>query len=206
MPLIIDPNIIYLILLVGLWLGVTAAYTPGTGVLEAASIGVTLFSIWQLSLLPVNWWALIVLILGVVGFLVMPFINRRLLLLAMVGLVLQALGSFFLLDKTPVSPLVIGVTILVALVYHQFALRPALERARALPVNDENEGLLGARGRVLTPLTPLGTVHVRGESWSARSERPADKGDDVIVVERDGLILTVEPVKYKRDESQPEEA
>lgn len=194
-----DPNILYLILLVGLWTGITATYVPGTGVIEIVSIGLTLFAAWMLATLGVNWWALGLLILGTVGFLVMPFVHRRYLLLAGVGLVLQVIGSLFLLPASPISPIVIAATTLLALIFHQFALRPALVRSRALPVNDEDSSLVGARGRVIAPLNPVGAVQLRGETWSARSDRPIEKDEEVIVLERDGLILHVESVKRKNE-------
>jgi membrane-bound serine protease (ClpP class) len=201
MSFLADPNILYLILLTGLWLGITATYMPGTGLLEVVSVGLTLLGIWLLSSLAVNWWALGILIIGVVGFLVMPFIHRRYLLLAVGGLILQIIGSLFLLPQTPVSPIVIAATIALALIYHYFALRPALERSRALPVTDDDDSLAGARGRAITPLTPTGSVRVRGESWSARSDQPLEAGDEIIVLERDGLLLHVEGLKHKREDS-----
>jgi membrane-bound serine protease (ClpP class) len=204
MSFLTDPNILYLILLTGLWLGITATYMPGTGLLEILSVGLTLAGIWLLSSLAVNWWALMILIIGVVGFLVMPFIHRRYLLLAVVGLVLQVIGSLFLLPNTPVSPLVIAATIALALIYHYFALRPALERSRALPVTDDDDSLAGARGRAVTMLNPMGSVRVHGESWSARSDQPLDAGDEIIVLEREGLSLHVEGVKHKREETLQE--
>jgi membrane-bound serine protease (ClpP class) len=201
-----DPNILYLILLVGLWTGVTATYVPGTGVIEIISIGLTLFASWMLATLGVNWWALGLLILGTVGFLVMPFVHRRYLLLAGIGLILQVVGSLFLLPTTPISPVVIAATTVIALLFHQFALRPALLRTRALPVNDEDSALVGARGRVITPLTPVGAVQLRGETWTARSDRPVEKDEEVVVIERDGLMLHVESVKRKNESSLlPEE-
>ncbi len=196
-----DPNILYLILLVGLWTGVTATYVPGTGVIEVVSIGLTLFAAWMLAVLGVNWWALALLILGTVGFLVMPFVHRRYLLLAGVGLFLQVIGSLFLLPATPVSPIVIAATTVLALVFHQFALRPALERTRALPLNDEDSAVVGARGRVIAPLTPIGSVQLRGETWTARSDRPVEKDEEIVVIERDGLMLHVESVKRKNESS-----
>lgn len=201
MSLLADPNILYLILLTGLWLGITATYMPGTGLLEVVSVGLTLVGIWLLSSMAVNWWALGILIIGVVGFLVMPFIHRRYLLLAVGGLILQVIGSLFLLPQTPVSPVVIAATIALALIYHYFALRPALERGRALPVTDDDDSLAGARGRAITSLTPTGSVRVRGESWSARSDLPLEAGDEIIVLERDGLLLHVEGLKHKREDS-----
>jgi membrane-bound serine protease (ClpP class) len=197
--MITDPNILYLILLVGLWTGVTATYVPGTGVIEVVSIGLTLFAVWLLSSVGVSWWALGILLLGTIGFLVMPFVHRRYLLLAAVGLALQVIGSIFLLPGKPVSPIVIGATTVLAVLFHYFALRPALNRTRALPITDEDNSLIGTRGRVISRLAPVGSVQLRGETWTARSDHTVEKDEEVIVLERDGLMLLVEAVKRKNE-------
>jgi membrane protein implicated in regulation of membrane protease activity len=54
------------------------------------------------------------------------------------------------------------------------------------------ETLIGAHGVVASACRPDGLVRVQGELWSARSELGADPGDDVRVVARDGLVLSVE--------------
>ncbi|MBE0691233.1 MAG: hypothetical protein IH587_14030 [Anaerolineae bacterium] len=191
---------IYLVLFIGLWIAVTAAYVPGTGVIELVSIGVVLFGIYLLTTVTVNWWALILLIVGVAGFLAMPFIGERLTMIAGLGLALQVIGSLFLFPQASVSPLLVATSIGIVFLYHQLALRPALERNRTRSIIDEDEGLIGGRGRVIKALTPVGAVHVRGESWSAQSDRPLEVGEEVVVVERDGLTLFVEAVKHKNEE------
>jgi membrane-bound serine protease (ClpP class) len=206
MNLLSDPNLVYLVLLFGLWLGVTAAYMPGTGLLELISIGATALGVVSAAQLGVNWVALVLLILGVTGFLVMPFIHQRYILLAVVGLVLQVVGSLFLLTNSPISPVLIAVTIAIALIYHYFALMPALKRSRATPVTDDDEGLIGAVGMTTTRIAPTGSVRVNGETWSARSDRELDAGDEVVVLERRGLLLYVEGMKHKRENQVIEEA
>jgi membrane-bound ClpP family serine protease len=41
-------------------------------------------------------------------------------------------------------------------------------------------------------------VQVRSEQWTARSDRPLQPGEEIVVLERDGLQLYVEGVKHKR--------
>jgi membrane protein implicated in regulation of membrane protease activity len=41
-------------------------------------------------------------------------------------------------------------------------------------------------------------VNVRGELWTANSDQPLHSGEEVVVVERDGLSIFVEGVKQKR--------
>jgi membrane-bound serine protease (ClpP class) len=50
-------------------------------------------------------------------------------------------------------------------------------------------------GVVRSPLEPLGSVHIAGEEWTARSvdDRPIARGTAVKVVGVDGLTVLVEP-------------
>lgn len=56
---------------------------------------------------------------------------------------------------------------------------------------------IGSVGRVQTPLSPQGTVRIKGETWPAilvEGER-AEVGDEVTVMDMDGLRLSVRPVR-----------
>ena len=62
--------------------------------------------------------------------------------------------------------------------------------------------LSGARGVIRRPVDPLGSVHIAGEEWTAKSanDRPIERGTPVRVVAVDGLTVLVEP------DSQPSQA
>lgn len=203
MPLpefLVDPNIVYIIVWLALWVGVTAFYLPGTGILEGLAVVGIAGAILLLTTLPTNWVALLILIVGMVSFLVMPFINVRLAPIAVIGLVLQAIGGLMLFTDTLVSPLVIGATVAVSLAYHYFVLLPILAKLKAQAVKpvDREDQMIGMRGRVVKPLRPVGTVQANGELWSATSTEDLEAGTPVIIVDRDGLQLIVEPLKDKR--------
>jgi membrane-bound ClpP family serine protease len=198
----IDPNLVYLILLVGLWMSVTAVYMPGTGVVELlAGIGV-IASLVVLANMPTNWWAVILIVVGVLSFLIIPFIDRRFALLAVGGLVLQVVGSLTLFSVGSVSVPLIAVTIIASLLYHRYALMPALEHHRSKPAMLEDEPIVGLNGYVQSALNPVGTVYVRGETWTARSDKPLEKGTEIAVVDQEGLTLYVEALKRKRRQEE----
>ena len=203
---ILDPNIVYLLLLFSLWSVVTAAYLPGTGLIEVLSGAFTLGAVYLLAQLPTNWGSVLLIVVGVLGFLIMPFINQRWAMLAYAGLILQAIGSFLLFAGMSVAPVIIVVVIALSVVYHQFALTPILRKHRDRN-SSENDSLIGSVGRVVQPLTPVGSVDVRGETWTARSQQqPAlNTDDEIIVLARDGLMLTVEGVKHKREDREDTE-
>ena len=55
--------------------------------------------------------------------------------------------------------------------------------------------MVGSRGRVAEPLTPRGTVKIKGELWDAEATGcHIDQGRDIVVVGREGLKLMVREV------------
>ncbi len=60
--------------------------------------------------------------------------------------------------------------------------------------------MIGSKGKVYEPLTPKGTIKIKGELWDAEAtECHIDRGQDVIVVSRQGLKLTVSKVSPDKD-------
>ena len=166
-----------------------------------AIIGV-LAALFTLANMPTNWWSVILIVVGVLGFLVIPFLDSRFALLALAGLALQAAGSLTLFNGVQVSLPLIVVTIGASLIYHRFALMRVLDYHRTTPAMLEDEPLVGLHGYVQRALDPVGTVYVRGEAWTARSEQKLDAGTEIAVVDQEGLTLYVEPVKQKRHQEE----
>lgn len=202
----IDPTLIYLALLAGLWLAVAAIYLPGTGIVEALAAVVTILAVIALASMPTNWIAVIAVIVGVMGFLILPLLNQRFMLVAIAGLGLQTVGGLTLFDGVSVSWIVVLVTVAASIVYYRYVLTRSLAFQKANPAMIDDQPLVGAYGYVQKALNPVGTVYVRGESWTARAEEPIPTGTLVVVVEREELTLFVEPVKEKHREPAIEEA
>jgi len=107
--LLINPNITYLLLVVGFVLAGMAIINPGTGLLEIGAIFILLLAAWEVYILGVNVWALVVMLLGIV-----PFVlavrrdgNRYLLAISFLALLV---GSWFLFPaeswwQTALNPL-----------------------------------------------------------------------------------------------------
>jgi len=191
------PNLLYLVLVAGIWLAALAVVSPGTGVLEllaltalgAAGVG-TLFA-------PLNAWALLLLLAGVVFFLLsLRFIKPG------IGLVLAALafsaGSMLLFQPAQgivaVHPILALVVSLLTVGYFWLAVRKVLLAQLERPTIDPSR-VVGEIAEVRTPLTPQGSVYALGELWTAESDTPVQPGERVRVIARDGLILRVEPLE-----------
>lgn len=197
----VDPNIIYLVLVLGLWASVTAVYVTGTGIMEILAVGGLLLSVAALTQMSTNWLALLLLVVGVSVFIIVPFIRRELAQYALLGLILQTVGGLLLFSSGPgVSPFVIALTVVVSYGYYQYVLLPVLRNALDKPVEDKDTLIIGKTGRVVKALNPIGTVNVESELWTAEAlDGHIASGERVVVVQRNGLQLMVESTKRKRE-------
>lgn len=198
-PALISHNIVYLLLMAGLWLSATGTYIPGTGVVEVAGAGLILLTLYLLTLLSTSWIALIFLVIGALVFFIVPLLKPEWIRIAEGGLLIQAVASFALFTDATVSPVLVVGGVLLAWVYHHTILRAILKQHRQLSSTQKDEFLVGTRGRVVAPIEDKGTVQVKGELWTARSISRLASGTEVIVTEQNGLELKVE--KAKRDET-----
>jgi membrane-bound serine protease (ClpP class) len=197
--LLANPSLLYVMLFLGLWIAITGAHAPGTGIIEITALVLIGMSLYVLTLLPTNWWAFLLMVSGAACFLMLPYVSARYAHLAEVGLAMQAVGGLALFADQGVSLPVVIVTMLLAWLYNRFVLMPALRSQRQkTDYHDYNE-IVGAAGRVVKALDPAGTVMVKGEIWSARSLDTLAEGTEIIVRERQGLQLIVE--KAKRDDT-----
>jgi len=54
------------------------------------------------------------------------------------------------------------------------------------------EGMIGLQGRVVQPLTPVGTIYLKGENWKAEADSDYIEVDEnVEIVGIEGLLLRV---------------
>lgn len=194
-PFFADPTLLYVMLLIGLWVAITAAHIPGTGIIELAAFGLIGLSLYALTQLPTNWLALMLMVTGTGCFLVLPYLSPRYAHLAELGLLLQAVGGFTLFSDRTMSLPVLGVTVLLSWFYSRFVLMPILKTQWQKTDYHEYTQVIGSIGRVIKPLDPTGTVLVNGEIWSARSTQDLSAETEVIVQARRGLELTVEKAK-----------
>ncbi len=192
---LLDPNLIYLALVAGLWIGVTAVYIPGTGIPEITSLVLLVGSLVILGSLATAWWAVAALFLGVSMFLLLPFFGEKYGRFAEVGLIGQVIGGWFLFQDQSISPVVIAVTVILSLLYNRFVIIPTMRNQRHYNEYDESNAVIGIRGRVVKDLDPVGTIYVNKELWRARSSEDLSRDTSVMVVGQDGLELIVEKSK-----------
>lgn len=191
------PEVAYILLLVGVYGILFELMNPGAifpGVVGGVAL---LLGLYALNLLPVNYAGVGLILLGMALMLAEAF-APSFGILGLGGAVAFALGSLMMFGtdvpgfELPLA-LVIGATVVIALLVG-VGLAAAIRSRRGRPTTG-GEALVGATGRVEQWEGDEGAVHLKGETWRAHAVRPLVAGEQVRVVERDGLILTVEPIE-----------
>jgi len=192
---IADPNIGFILLVVGA-LGVYVEFSSPGLIFPGIAGGIlVLLGLSSLSVLPINWVGAALLILGVSLFVLeAKFASHG--ILGIGGTVAMVLGATLLINGPPEMRIhlstALSVTIPFALI--TMFLVSLVIRAR------QNKAVMGLNTLVnqiaeaRTPLAPSGTVFVQGEYWNAESEVPVEKGGQVRVVSVEGLKLHVSPI------------
>jgi membrane-bound serine protease (ClpP class) len=196
MEILINPNIAYLLIVVGIVLVIMALFAPGTGIIELAAFFILLLAFWEISQLPINLWALGLLVLGVIPFILAVRKSQKMIYLV-IALVAFIIGSIFLFKgdywwQPGVNPILAIVTSVLAGGFIWIATTKVLESEKMRPKHDLAR-LIGDIGEAKTDIFDEGSVQLESELWSARSSTPIPMGSQVRVVKRDGFILEVEP-------------
>lgn len=197
MEFFLNPNIVYLLLVVGIFLGVLALFSPGTGLLEAGALIVLAAAVWGVynNASHISLWALIILAIGVFPFLLAMRRWRDVIFLG-IAIVAFEVGSVYLFVpevwwKPVVNPFLAAFTIVTTGLFLWIAGHKAIEAELMRPRHDLRL-LVGQVGEAKTAIHAEGSVQVAGEQWSAWSDAPIAAGETVRVIRREGLILKVE--------------
>jgi membrane-bound serine protease (ClpP class) len=195
LSLITNPNVAYLLMLIGIYGLLLEGYNPGTvlpGTVGAISLLLALFAFQVLS---VNYAGLALIALGVVLIVAETFVPSFG-TLGLGGIISFVIGSVLLLDSgVPGFSIawqligtmgLIGALLLLAIV--SFAVR-----ARRRPVVSGAEGLLREHAEAVESFERQGFVRVHGEVWAAVTQRPVREGQRLRIRKVDGLRLEVEP-------------
>jgi membrane-bound serine protease (ClpP class) len=191
---LLNPNVVYIVLMAGALLALLAVATPGTGLLELGALFLLAGAGYGLYTLSCNWWALLLMALSTIPFAYSLQKSKREPFLVLAILMLIA-GSIFIFPRTNVHPgvnlfLALGVSVLVG-GFLWIAARKTVEAAKLKPVHNLGE-LVGQVGETKTRVHAEGSVQVAGELWSARSDSPIPAGELIRVIKREGFILVVE--------------
>lgn len=195
LSVITNPNVAYILLLVGIYGILFEFLSPGTifsGVIGAIALLVALFA---LNLLPVNYAGIGLLVLGI-GLLIAEVFSPSFGILGIGGAVALAVGSIFLFDaEIPGFTLSLSVVLIATAASALFVLigMAAAVRWHRRQVITGDRVILDSPGRVLEWSGDRGAVLVHGERWQAHGPTQLAPGQRVRVTARSGLDLDVVP-------------
>jgi membrane-bound serine protease (ClpP class) len=189
-------NTAYLLLLIGLFGLIFELYNPGIGLAAILGVIALLLGVYGLSVLPTNWFGVLLIAAAVIFFIVdLQIAGFGAWTIGGIGaLIAGGVILFSGAEEVRVDGWVIGVAVLVTLVFFFSVMTAALRVRLRRPITGE-EGIVGTIGEATTDIAPEGTVLSKGMLWRARTmEMGIAAGAKVEVKATEGLVLLVEPL------------
>lgn len=192
-----DPNIAYILMMIGL-AGLYFELSHPGAVLPGVVGGIAIIlAFFAFQTIPVNYAGFLLIILALVFF-IMEMKIASYGLLSVAGITSLLLGSLMLFEGNgtdmglswkvlvPTLMVVSGFFVVISgLVFRSHLLKPRTGAS----------GLVGEIGVVKESIVTQGKVLVHGELWKAISKDPIEKGAKVRVVKVINLVLEVEPIE-----------
>ncbi|GAB6260461.1 NfeD family protein [Photobacterium sp. R1] len=194
LAVITNPNVAYILMLIGIYGLLLEFYNPGVGLPGVLGGICLLLAMYSLQLLPVSYAGLGLIILGIVLMVAEAF-SPSFGILGFGGIASFVIGSVMLMDTQEPGyqialPLIIGLTVTSAL--FTFVILALLLKTRRKPVTTGAEMLANDEGKVVSGFPGEGRVLVEGEIWQARCDTALRIGQSIVVKRVDGLCLHVE--------------
>ncbi len=190
-----DPNLALIMLMLGGALLYFEFTVPG--LIAPGVIGTILILLGglALSILPISWGAVALLVVAVALFIAESQIASHG-VLGLGGAVAMTLGALMLVDGPPELRIRLSTALAVSLPFAAIAvfLMSLAVKSRREPPATGISAMIHQTGVAYTDLTPEGKVFLRGEYWDAVASAPVDKGAAVRVKAIHGLKLEVDPV------------
>jgi membrane-bound serine protease (ClpP class) len=191
-----SPSVVFLLLIVGLSLMVFEFFTIGIGLAGMVGAAAVAGALFGCSHLPVNMWALGLLLLSTFGFAVDVQAGHQGFWTGVgaVGLLAGALKLFGGSTALDVPLWLVGLIFVGQIVFMLGGMTVAVRNRFSIPTVGR-DSMIGELGEARTDLDPDGVVTVRGAPWRARTgrNRPVTAGGPIRVVAVDRLVLEVEP-------------
>ncbi|GAB4572569.1 MAG: hypothetical protein Kow0077_12310 [Anaerolineae bacterium] len=207
---LLEPNLLYGVLVVAAWIAVLALLIPGTGVIEFFAAAGLLLGLGGMFYIGSGWPGLLVTLVAFALYALAMFRQftaaqdekghageMNLLLVAGVASLLQVIGGLLITANVPgLAWWFVIVLALLSLAVYRWMLLPAASALRPPPQTGE-EALVGLVTEVRAAPTKdrPATIFVDGELWQVISEDDLQAGDQVQVVARQGMRLVVKRVE-----------
>ncbi len=197
LSVITNPNVAYILMLIGIYGLILEFYNPGAIVPGTIGAIALILALYAFQMLPINYAGMGLIFLGI-ALMVGEAFEPSFGMLGIGGIIAFVFGSIILMDTDApgfginiaviISFTVISVLILI------FIISLAL-KARQRPVVSGMEELFGKEAIVLNDFDHEGLVSIHGENWRALSETALQKDQQVKVIDVNGITLKVAPIE-----------
>ena len=202
LSVITNPNIAYILMLLGIYGLILEFYNPGAIVPGTVGAICLLLAMYSFQLLPINYAGMALILLGI-ALMVGEAFEPSFGVLGIGGVVAFVIGSIILMD-TDVPGFGIDISVIATFAVTSVLLLVFVVglviKARRRPVVSGMEELLGGEALVIEDFEQEGRVNIHSENWSALCDTPLQKGQSVKVIGIDGLTLQVEPLSTSKQE------
>ncbi|WP_052879065.1 NfeD family protein [Vibrio coralliirubri] len=194
LSVITNPNVAYILMLIGIYGLLLEFYNPGGGLPGVLGGICLLLAMYSLQMLPVSYAGLALILLGI-ALMVAEAFSPSFGIFGLGGVAAFTLGSIMLMDtEVPgyqiALPLIIGISLFsVAFIVVTISM---LVRVRNKPVTTGMEAVVGETGKVVSGFPGAGRVLVEGEIWQAQCASELQAGQLIRVTKLTGLLLDVE--------------
>lgn len=194
---ITNPNIAYILMLIGVYGLLLEFYSPGVGVAGVTGAISLFIALYAFQLLPLNYVGFTLLLLGI-ALLIAESMVPSFGIFGMGGLVAFVMGSIFLIDteqkQYQISLQLIGAVAFTSALFFIFILGYLWDIRRNKIVSGK-EALIGAEVVVINNFTGqgMGFVQLKGERWAAYCDQSLKQGQVAVVSDIDGLTLILHP-------------
>ena len=193
LSVITDPNVAYILMLIGVYGLFLEFYSPGgiiPGVVGAISL---LIALYAFQVLPINYAGLALIGLGILLMVMEAFVPSTG-ILGIGGVIAFVFGSIILMDTESKSfqialPLIMAVAAFSVLLL--VIIVGMLMRSRRVEPVSGDSAMLGEMVEVMEDFAETGLVRVHGELWLAVTERPVKKGQLLPIKAINGLELSL---------------
>ena len=192
---ITNPNVAYLLMLVGVYGLLLEGYNPGALVPGVVGAICLLLALYAFQVLSVNYAGLALMILGLALIIAEAF-APSFGVLGLGGIAAFVFGSIILLD-TEIPGFQVARSVIGGIAFAGAAVvlmtATFFARSRRRPVTTGAEQLLSEPAIAMESFERSGNVRIHGEIWHAVSASPVQQGQRLRVVKVDGLTLEVTP-------------
>lgn len=188
-----SPIVVFLLFLIGIYALIIGFSTPGIG-LEVVGFVCLILALFGLQVIKFDYLGIVLVLIGIILLILELFMPSHG-VLAIISIILIVLGSLMFI-KEPLMPkdfymnflyLLAGISLGLASFMTFAVIKIFQSRKIRLRVGE----VIGEVGEIVEFRDGKGFVRVRGEIWNCRSNESLKKGDEVVVLKREGLTLWV---------------